>query len=98
MVLRRPSFVELLELAVTQPRRYGAGDPDVVGRLFVLLQELAWSAREPGQRAAVREQLARLRATTAGQDFDASERGRLALLGEQVEHALDGRWETPGGA
>lgn len=94
VVLRRPSFGELLELAVTQPSRYGAGDPVVVARLFTLLQEVGWSARLPAQRAAVREQLARLRATTNGQDFDLSERRRLTLLGEQVEHALDGRWEV----
>ncbi|RKS73868.1 putative membrane protein [Motilibacter peucedani] len=97
VVVRRPSFVDLLDLAVTQPRRYGAGDPFVVARLFALLQEVAWSAREPEQRTAVREQLARLRATTDGQDFDASEQGQLALLAEQVDYALGGRWETAGG-
>lgn len=97
VVLRRPSFAALLELAVTQPRRYGAGDPAVIGRLFTLLREVGWSARLPAQRAAVREQLTRLDATTAAQDFDPSEREQLALLSEQVEDALDGRWEATGG-
>lgn len=92
VVLRRPSFAEMLELAVTQPRRYGAADPVVVARLLALLQEVGWSARQPEQRAAVRGQLARLRATTVDQDFDDAERSQLAVLGEQVEHALDGRW------
>lgn len=97
VVLRRPSFAELLELAMTQARRYGAGDPVVMARLVALLQEVAWTVRLPDQRTAVREQLARLRVTAAAQDFDSSERGRLAVLGEQVEHALDGRWEAAGG-
>ena len=67
MISKRPAFADLLDLAVTQPRRYGAADPDVLARLFRLLRELAWSA-EPDQRAAVDEQLGRLRDTAAGQD------------------------------
>lgn len=94
VVLQRPSFAELLELAMAQPRRYGAGDPIVVARLLSLLREVAWCTRLPEQRAAVRDQLRRLRATAAAQDFDEAERDRLALLGAQVEHAMDGRWDT----
>ena len=94
VVLRGPSFEELLELAVGQPRRYGAGDPLVLARLFALLRELAWSVHRPEQRDAVADQLTRLRATSAGQDFDQRERDRLAAAAEQVEQALVGRW-TP---
>lgn len=95
VVLRRPVFAELLELAIAQPRRYGAADPVVLARLFTLLREVAWSVGQPEQRAAVTEQLVRLRATADGQDFDEWERQRLAGMAEQVEQALAGRW-TPG--
>ncbi len=41
VVLRRPSLADLVELAVAQPRRYGAADAVVLGRLADLLRELA---------------------------------------------------------
>ncbi len=34
VVLRRPSFAEVLDTAITQPRRYGSSDPQVMQRLF----------------------------------------------------------------
>ena len=92
VVLRQQSFAELLELAVAQPRRYGAADPVVLARLFSLLREVAWSAGRPEQRAAVAEQLARLRATAGSQDLDAAERERLAVLADQGQQALAGHW------
>lgn len=92
VVLRQPDLDDLLELVVAQPRRYGAGDSPLLSRLSSLLRELAWCVREQDQRRAVADQLARLRATTAAQDFDAHERARLAGLAEQVEEALAGRW------
>ncbi|MGQ0718993.1 MAG: DUF2254 domain-containing protein [Pseudonocardiales bacterium] len=95
VVLRRPDLSDLLDLAVAQPRRYGASDPSVLSRLLSLLRELAWCA-EPDQRQAITDQLARLRATTAAQDFDASERARLAGLAGQVEQALSGHWAPDG--
>ena len=98
VVLRGPGFEELLELAVAQPRRYGAADPFVLTRLFALLRELAWSVDQPGQRRAVADQLGRLRATTAAQDFDGSERSRLAALAGQVEQALAGHWAPDPGS
>ena len=42
VVLRRPSFAEVVDIAITQPRRYGSSDPQVMKRLFRLLEELAW--------------------------------------------------------
>ncbi|HEX5348872.1 MAG TPA: DUF2254 domain-containing protein [Pseudonocardiaceae bacterium] len=96
VVLRGPDLADLLELAMTQPRRYGAGDPFVLARLSSLLGELAWCVKLPDQRREIAGQLARLRDTTAGQDFDVRERTRLAGLAEQVQHALDGRWIPEG--
>ena len=52
VVLQRPGFADLLELAVAQPRRYGAADPLVLGRLFALLGEVAWCTRDAEQRQA----------------------------------------------
>jgi len=97
VVLRSPSFTELLELAVTQPRRYGAGDPLVLARLSSLLRELAWCVELPDQRREVADQLVQLRDTIAEQDFDAREQAQLAGLAEQVQHALDGHWTPDAG-
>ncbi len=88
VALNRASFDDLLELAVGQPRRYGASDPVVLGRLFQLLHEVAWFAPQVGQRHAVAGQLVRLRTTTAGQDFDDTERAHLKALGDRVEQTL----------
>ncbi|MER6008931.1 DUF2254 family protein [Nonomuraea angiospora] len=91
VVLHQPDLGDLLEMALAQPRRYGAADPAVLARLFALLRDLAWCAA-PDQRPAIIGQLARLRATAAEKDFDAAELAPLAALAEQVEHALAGRW------
>ena len=91
VVLRRPTLADLVDLAVAQPRRYGASDPAVLARLFQLLRELAW-CMPVDQRPIVDEQLARLRDTAAAQDFDEHESRRLAALGREVRDALAGRW------
>ena len=92
VVLSRPDLAELLELAVEQPRRYGASDLTVLSRLFWLFRELAWVTELPAHRQAVADQLARLRATVAQQDFDDAERAEMATLGSHVQAALDRRW------
>lgn len=95
VVLHRPTLADLLELAVAQPRRYGAADPDVLARLLALLRELAWAVPLPEQRKVVADQLGRLRATVDAQAFDSTERASLAGLAIQVDLALDGRWAPP---
>lgn len=94
VVLHRPDFADLLDLAVAQPRRYGAADPSVLARLAALLEEVAWYARIAGQREAIGDQLARLRATADDQDFDPTERAGLDERTDRVQRALAGRW-TP---
>jgi uncharacterized membrane protein len=59
LVLTRPDLAELLDMAITQPRRYGAGDPLVLARLFTLLAELAWYA-PASARPVIAAQLHRL--------------------------------------
>lgn len=85
VVLRRPSFAEVVDLAITQPRRYGSSDPQVMQRLFRLLEELAWHV--VGE-SPIREQLHRLQATVARSDFDDTERAQLADAARRVEHAI----------
>ncbi|MFI5593151.1 DUF2254 domain-containing protein [Amycolatopsis sp. NPDC051758] len=92
VVLRRPDLDALLDLAVSQPRRYGAADPAVLARLMTLLREIAWTVHRPDHRRAVTRQLNRLRATIEAQDFDATELEQLAHLADGVRHALSGRW------
>ena len=96
VVLARPDLATLLELAVQQPRRYGAADPQVLACLLSLLREVAW-AMPAAQRRLVTGQLARARATIEQQDFDAVERARLAELAGRVEAATQGRWERSAG-
>ncbi|MFC4058982.1 DUF2254 domain-containing protein [Planomonospora corallina] len=91
-VVPRPGFPALLDLALSQPRRYGAAEPEVIGRLFMLLGEVAWSARRSEHRAAIHDQLLRLRATVDRQDYDHSERARMEDLALAVQAALTGRW------
>ena len=93
VIIKQPAFADLVDLAVTQPRHYGAADPDVVAGLFRLLCDLAWCV-EPDQCATVDEQLGRLRDTAAAQDFDEHEARRLADLGNAVSAALAGRRTT----
>lgn len=88
VVLRRPSFADVVDLAITQPRRYGSSDPQVMQRLFQLLEELAWHVEG---ESPIPEQLQRLRATAADSDFDDTELAHLAAAARRVEHAISRR-------
>lgn len=85
----RTDFAALLETALQQPRRYGAGDPDVVSRLYGLIADVAWRTRDAERRAALREQLDRLSASVARQDYDEVERRRFAQLEADARRVLD---------
>jgi len=91
VVLRRPDLGDLLDLAVTQPLRYGATEPAVLNRIAMLLRELAWNSA-PDQHPPIVAALDRLRSTTADQNFHATEHARLTELVQQAEEALAGRW------
>ena len=103
VIMARPSLADLLDLVMSQPRRYGAADPDVLTRLFELLRELAWIlTQEPltlaTERQAVKTELARLVSTARDQHrdqhLDTTESAELATLAQLVEHALAGTWQT----
>lgn len=87
VVLCRPELSDLVDVAITQPRRYGAADPQLMLRLFQLLSELAWHCR-PTQRAVVNAQLERLVATVHAQDFDSHELDQLDRAARGVLDAL----------
>ena len=87
LLIQRPTFAELVEGAITQPRRYGASDPQVAARLGSLLGDLA--ERAPRQHHyVVAQHLRRLRATIDAQDFDETEQLLLADLLARVEQML----------
>lgn len=92
VVLRRPNLSDHLEVALTQPRIYGAGDPVVLARLFTLLREVGWVARDATDRAAVRRQLGRLRQAVQQRGYAGEERERFDQLGAFVESALERQW------
>lgn len=88
VVRRGPDLENLVDVAISQPRRYGASDPQVMQRLFQLLEELGWHCR-PDQRHVVRAQLERL-VTVHAQDFDVVEVTQLDRAAEKVHAALGG--------
>ncbi|MCW3768196.1 MULTISPECIES: DUF2254 domain-containing protein [Paenarthrobacter] len=78
VVLPLPSLPELLGLAMTQIRHYGATDPEVARRLLQLLHELAFCDRKRSLRMVILEHLDHLRdAITASSHL---ERERQELL------------------
>lgn len=88
VVVRRPPFGELLTLAVDQPRRYGAGEPQVAERLFQLLDEVSWTAHEPGQRSVLRAELDRLWSAVQGQSPEITQLERYEELYARVDSTL----------
>ena len=84
VVAWRPDFAAYVDLGISQPRRYGAADPQVLEKVFQVLLDLSHRVRLE-QISVVRGQLERVRATAAAQPFDTVERAGLAMLGHQVE-------------
>jgi uncharacterized membrane protein len=91
-VLAQPDLVQLLDLAVAQPRHYGASDPAVIRRILSLLREVAWMTRTPDQRQAVLDQLAWTRRVMAQQNHDQQEVDDLLDAAASVDQALAGQW------
>ncbi|MEO5745440.1 MAG: DUF2254 domain-containing protein [Terracoccus sp.] len=83
VVVNRPDLEHLTEMSLTQIRRYGAGDPLVLARLYQLLDELAWNVTSADLGLVDRERR-RLDATTASADFDDVSQARLAAISARV--------------
>ncbi len=89
VVIHHPDLAAYVDLGISQPRRYGAADPQVLAQVFQVLLDLSHRVYAD-QRQVVRDQLERLRGTVAAQSFDAEERAGLQRLGDQVESRLGG--------
>jgi uncharacterized membrane protein len=87
VVLHRPGFAQLLELAIAQPRSYGKSDPQVLGRLYQLLADLTWHVHDD-QHGPVLDQLRRLDDSVAEQDFDEADNQHLDELSQSVRQGL----------
>ncbi len=81
-------FADLLEVAVQQPRRYGASDPVVAARLFQLLHDVALHTGPGADGEAVRAQADRLAASVDAEDYDAVEREGFARARRAIDEAL----------
>ena len=92
VVLVRRDLAAMLHLAVDQVARYGAHEPAVLARPFLLLRELAWVCASH-QRHVVRAELVRLTRLVGRQGLDVDDHAELARCAEQVEAALVGTWE-----
>ena len=93
VIIKHHDFVELLDIAMTQPRRYGANDPGVVERLYQLLQEVGYRAQRSDQTAAVAVQIDRLEASVAAERYDYVERERFTRFAEAARTATtEHRW------
>ncbi|MCC6269707.1 MAG: DUF2254 domain-containing protein [Microbacteriaceae bacterium] len=88
LIVRPHRFDALLNLAVQQPRRYGAADPDVVSRLFLLLREVTINTDKPHHRELIRAQSERLQASVAAIEYDETERERFRMLAASVDLAM----------
>ncbi len=93
VVGRAHEFAALLDLAMTQPRRYGRSDPDVVARLYAMLREIAFVTTRSDHRRPVADQLDRLAESVRGGGFDPAELEAFQRAGEDVRTALEGRWD-----
>jgi uncharacterized membrane protein len=69
VVLSLPTLRDLLEMAMDQPRTYGAADPAVADRLLGLLHELAWCDRKGQYREEVLDHLDQMRIAILAADY-----------------------------
>lgn len=88
VVLMLPGVEELLDLAVSQPRLYGAKDPMVATRLLELLREVAWCDKDRRYRAAVALQLGQLRTAIDAASFEQAEHARLMQVANETAALL----------
>ena len=84
VVLSLPALGDLLDLAMNQPRHYGATDPAVAARLLALLQELASCDREGRYRTEILDHLGRMRNAIGAADYSVPERTMLLETADSI--------------
>jgi len=92
LVLTLPTLRELLDLAMNQPRHYGATDPAVANRLLELLDELTWCDPYGRNREAILDHLDRLRIAISAADYSGTERRSMLTRAD----AIQSRQTAPG--
>lgn len=84
VVLALPTFKDLLDTAMNQPRLYGAADPDVAARLLGLLREVTWCDRNGQYRTEILDHRDRMSAAISAGDYSPAERQHLLDLAAAV--------------
>ncbi|MET4095748.1 DUF2254 domain-containing protein [Arthrobacter sp. UYCu712] len=85
VVLSLPGLNDLLDMAMNQPRQYGAADAAVAGRLLGLLHELAWCDRKGQYRTEIQDHLGRMRNAIGAADHSDPERKNLLDTADSIE-------------
>ncbi len=80
-----PGLKDLLDMAMNQPRQYGAADPAVAGRLLGLLQELTWCDRRGRYRPEIVDHLGRMRNAIGAANYADAERRSLLELADSID-------------
>lgn len=89
VILARSDFAKYLEVALTQPRRYGASDQAVVVGMYRLFEDLAWNT--PAEyRTVISDHVRYLRDAAAEEDYNDAERAAFADLDLGVLTVLSG--------
>lgn len=89
VVVARPSFAALVDVALDQPLLYGRDDPQVMGRLIGVLHDLARAVGGPAGRITVRAHLCQVRAAVDAGGLPERERRRLGEACDRVGAVLD---------
>ncbi|MDZ4091842.1 MAG: DUF2254 domain-containing protein [Arthrobacter sp.] len=85
VVVSLPELKDLLDMAMNQPRQYGAADPAVAGRLIMLLQELTWCDPEGHYRREISDHLGRMRDAVGAANFSLAERRSLLDQADSID-------------
>lgn len=88
VVLSLPGLGDFLDIAMNQPRHYGAADSAVAARLLGLLQELAWCDGEGRYRAEIVDHLGRMRNAIGSADYSTAERQGLLDLSDSIAKVI----------
>ena len=91
VVLDRPDFGDLLNGAISDPRRYGSDSPLVLEGLAQPLRQVGWCVHDPRGQQAVRDQRRRLQETITYAQFEPEESVELTRAVRQIEDALTDR-------